>query len=68
MAYGDKLEFRPGAAELSVYSDGTEIPHLPIEVYENGFYIGYIEVHLHRVKDTSISVGVTSRFATTIKP
>ncbi len=68
MAYGDKLEFRPGAAEVVVYSDGTEIPHLPIEVLQNGSYIGYIEVHLHRVKDGSISVGVTSRFPTTAKP
>ncbi len=68
MAYGDKIEFRPGPVEKSVYSDGTEVPRLPVEVWVNAAYVGYVELHTHRVKDNSISVGLTSRFPTLAKP
>lgn len=68
MSYGDKDTFvvRPGPK--SIYSDGTECPHLEILVYRNGVYRGYLELHTHRVSDDSVSVGMTSRLDTVKKP
>lgn len=68
MAYGDVDEFRNVQQETQVYADGTKVPHLSFEVWRNGVYRGYIELHTHKVGDGSISVGVTSRLETAKKP
>ncbi len=66
--YGDKDEFRNVHQETKAYSDGTVVPSLHFEVWRNGRYRGYIELHTHKVSDDSISVGVTSRLETLKKP
>lgn len=68
MSYGDRDDFIPRAVGYSTYSDGTIVPHLEILVYRNGVYRGYVEIHTHRVKDDSVSVGVTTRLETEVKP
>ena len=68
MTYGARYEFRHVDQHDVNYRDGTVIPHVEIEVYEDGAYRGYVQVHLHRVKDASISVGLTARWDTLRKP
>lgn len=68
MSYGDKDEFRVTGQHVQTYTDGTVVPHLEVEVWRNGLYRGYVELHTHRVSDNSISVGVTSRLETAKKP
>lgn len=62
MAYGDVIEFRPGKLHESVYTDGTRLPSLEIDVVKNGVVCGYVEIHAHRVKYAPhLSIGITSR-------
>lgn len=69
MAYGDTDEFRIlGQHTETTERDGTVVPHLEVAVYRNGVYRGYVELHTHRVKDDSISVGMTSRLETRRRP
>ncbi len=68
MSYGDKDEFHNIKQEQQIYADGTVVPHLSFEVWRNGIYRGYCELHTHKVSDNSISVGMTSRLETLKKP
>ncbi len=68
MAYGDKDEFRAVKQEAQAYADGTVVPHLSFQVWRNGVYRGFLELHTHRVSDGSISVGMTSRLETAKRP
>ncbi len=43
-------------------------PHLDVQVWKDGKYHGYIDVHTHRVKDDSISIGATVRAPTKMRP
>jgi hypothetical protein len=62
VAYSDRFDFIPQDVEHSVYSDGTDLPRLEIEVTRNGENIGYCELHLHRTKySPHVSLGLTSR-------
>ncbi len=61
-------EFRNVQKSTQAYSDGTIVPHLSAEVWRNGKYRGYVELHTHKVGDDSISVGLTSRLETERKP
>jgi len=68
MAYGDKDEFRNVDQHAQTYADGTVVPHLSFEIWRNGVYRGYAELHTHKVSDGSISVGMTSRLETAKRP
>ncbi len=48
--------------------DSRGQPHLGIQVWKDGKYHGYIDIHTHRVKDGSISIGVTVRAPTKVRP
>lgn len=43
-------------------------PHMDCQVFKDGKYHGYIDVHTHRVKDESISIGTTVRAPTKMRP
>lgn len=68
MTYGARYEFRNLRQHDSTYSDGTVVPHLEVELWVDGVYRGYAELHTHRVKDDSISLGLTARWETERKP
>lgn len=68
MSYGAKYEFRNMKLRDSTYRDGTVVPRLSIEVWVDGVYRGYADLHTHRVKDDSISLGLTARWETRRKP
>jgi len=68
MSYGDIDEFRNVKQEQQAYADGTSVPHISFEVWRNGEYRGYCELHTHKVSDKSISVGLTSRLETIKRP
>ncbi len=63
MPYDTKWEFR----KPRVHDEGSQ-PHLDVQVWRDGVYHGYIDIHTHRVKDESISVGVTVRAPTKVRP
>lgn len=68
MTYGAIDEFKVIGHHATTYTDNTVVPHLEVAVYRNGIYRGYVEIHTHRTKDDSISVGVTTRWETERKP
>ncbi len=43
-------------------------PHLDVQVWRDGKYYGYIDLHTHKVSDDSVSVGVTVRAPTRMRP
>lgn len=68
MTYGARYEFRKPKLKSSTYRDGTVVPHLSVEVWVDNVYRGYVDLHTHRVKDDSISLGLTARWETGRKP
>lgn len=58
-------EFRRVRQKTSMYRDGTVVPHLDLDVYFNGDKVGYVNLHMHKVKvapgEIDHSVGVTVR-------
>ncbi len=63
MALDTKWEFRK--PEVHVVRGQ---PHLDLEIWKDGQYHGYVDIHTHRVKDDSVSIGVTVRAPTKRKP
>lgn len=61
----DEWEFRNLTQRVSTYSDGTTVPHVDVDVYYNGMKVGYVNLHMHKVKvaigEIDHSVGVTVR-------
>ena len=43
-------------------------PHLDCQIYKDGKYFGYIDLHTHKTSDDSLSVGITVRSPTKRKP
>ncbi len=43
-------------------------PHLDVQLWEDGKYLGYIDLHTHKVSDGSLSVGITVRHPTRKRP
>ncbi len=43
-------------------------PHMSVQIWKDGKYEGYAEIHTHKVKDESVSVGVTVRAPTRMRP
>ncbi len=57
-------EFRNVQQSVETYSDGTQVPHLRVEVYLNGKHVGYAEIHLHKASTNDkpdVSFGFTGR-------
>ncbi len=57
-------EFRNIHQNTETYSDGTQVPHLKVDVYLNGKQVGYAEIHLHKATTDSkpdVSFGFTGR-------
>ena len=61
-------DLRPGLVSRESYADGTVVPHLPVLVFKDGLYHGYVEIHVHKVGDESVSIGITVRGPTEKKP
>lgn len=68
MAYGSVDKFVAKVDHAHEYADGTVAADCNILVYRDGEYRGYVNVHTHRTKDDSVSVGVTVRMETEAKP
>lgn len=43
-------------------------PHLTVQIWQNGRYLGYIDLHTHKTNDHSLSIGTTVRHPTTKRP
>ena len=58
-------EFKRVRHSISKYRDGTTVPHLKLDVYFNHVKVGYVELHMHKVKvareEIDHSVGITVR-------
>lgn len=61
----NRWEFRRVRQKESSYRDGTIVPHLDLDVIFNGTKVGYINLHMHKVKvdrgEFDHSVGITVR-------
>ena len=61
----DQWEFRRIRQSVSTYRDGTTVPHVDLDIYFNGVKVGYVNLHMHKVKvapgEIDHSVGVTVR-------
>lgn len=61
----NRWEFRRLRQKVSRYKDGTHVPHVDMDVYFNDQKVGYVNVHMHKVKvdpgEFDHSVGITVR-------